>query len=122
MAETHETFFGEPWPSELCNLLEPGPTPVGEDCMFCEEAIVEGDRGSWVQAVGFGDGGPYPCWHPTHRECQIRELLGGLPHMQQRCSCFGGTGYTEEEKQWTARQEALACWDYFVKRQAARFN
>lgn len=122
MADDHMTYFGERWPSSVCDVLEPGPTPVGEPCLFCGEAIVEGDRGCWVQAVHMGPGGPDPCWHPTHRECQVRELLGGLPHLQKRCSCFGGPGYTEAEKGMTAREEALAVWEFHIRQQNARYN
>lgn len=122
MSDLHETFFGEAWPSAICGLLEPGPTPVGEECMFCDEAIVDGDRGSWMQAVSMTDQGPAPCWHPAHRECQLRSVVGGLAHLAGRCSCQGGPGPTPEEKAMSEREEALAVWDIWTRRQMSRLN
>jgi hypothetical protein len=116
------TFFGEPWPSEICQRLEPGPTPIGNPCTFCEEPIVDGDQGSWVGAIRMIESEPVPGWSPTHRECLLRQVLGGLPHMERRCQCFGGVGYTETDRAMSQREEALAVWAAFMRRQSYRFN
>jgi hypothetical protein len=115
-------WFGQPWWSHICydedgRLLEEmrKPFPAGEDCMYCGEMLnkAAGDSG---QAM--------PC-HTTegnsirhaHKECRMRQGLGGLAHLEGRCRCHGGTDY--ETPGMTARQEALAVWAW-VQEHGAR--
>lgn len=105
-------WFGPPWPSGICydeddRLIEEmrKPFPSGERCLYCVEVFDEaaGDSG---QAM--------PCLttegtliRHAHKECSMRNVVGGLAHLQGMCSCQGGT---YELPGMTLRQEALAVW------------
>lgn len=54
-------------------------TPVGQACVWCGEAIVDGDD-------GVIDGGGQP-WHG---DCWVRQVSGGVNHLKGTCSCRGG--------------------------------
>jgi hypothetical protein len=56
---------------------DPVPTPVGDECIHCGEAIVEGD-GGFVNPS-------------AHYECFFRSIVGGVNHQLGRCTCCGGT-------------------------------
>jgi len=45
-------------------------------CVYCEEALVDEDR------IILGDGTPF------HRACFLRQFVGGVAHIERRCSCF----------------------------------
>jgi hypothetical protein len=107
-------WFGPPWWSYVCydeagQLIEEmrKPFPYGERCMHCDEVLDE----------VAGDGGQaFPCQttegasiRHAHKECAMRQGVGGLAHLQGRCRCFGGTD-DESEQDMTARQEAQAVW------------
>lgn len=84
-------------------------TPVGVECMECDEKIVEGDSGVVVNVMVLGDGfalGAYAA--PMHKECMLRAAVGPLAHLDKKCSCFGGTGYPDSGM--TMRQESLAVY------------
>lgn len=103
-------WFGDPWWSYVCydedgRLIEEmrKDFPAGEACLFCEEPFADGDSG---QAM--------PCTttegtmiRHAHKECQFRQVAGGLAHHEGRCSCHGGDGATPG---MTVRQEALEVW------------
>lgn len=71
-----QRFFGEPWPSGVCDDGEQVPTPVGQNCFDCAEPIVDGDRGTFI----FTTFGYRATPLPVHRECQFREVMGGYGH------------------------------------------
>jgi hypothetical protein len=94
-------YFGEPWESGICDGGTRQATPVGKECFFCEEAIVEGDRGVFIVAnpcMAESMAEDHIVWlftqHPydpnrgyvsigmnaAHRECQFREVMGGIGH------------------------------------------
>ncbi|HEY0933723.1 MAG TPA: hypothetical protein VGD91_08275 [Trebonia sp.] len=106
-------WFGEPWWSFVCydedgRLLEERrlPFPSGESCLYCEELLDEaaGDSGEAMTAVTLeGARQAY-----MHKECQMRQVIGGLAHHEGRCHCHGGDG--QETPGMTRRQEALEVW------------
>jgi hypothetical protein len=74
-------FFGRPWRS---GVVEEGgiqvPTPVGELCLLCEEAVHEHDRGTFMLSA-YRPGEPLG-YHPVHRECSLRSVIGGIGHLE----------------------------------------
>lgn len=88
-------MFGPPWGHDG----EVVPTPVGEKCLWCEEPVVEGDRGV-VTPFMDTDGQREAA---QHRECLLRSIFGSVGHQLKRCSCFGGT---EEDPPGATRREA----------------
>ena len=71
-------YWGEPWPSGICDDGEQVSTPVGRVCVLCDVPIVEGDQGSFMGTAlleGHGDFGA------VHRECSLRSVLGGIGHL-----------------------------------------
>lgn len=75
-------FFGDPWDAPACDYARQAATPVGEQCLYCTEQIVEGDRG-WFTAV-ISKGKALPAF--THIEC---EMLATMGHTYDVCSCTG---------------------------------
>jgi hypothetical protein len=80
-------------------------TPVGDRCALCDEAIVEGDQGTFLANVVPECKYGHP---PVHRECSLRAVLGGIGHHEdhvywcgERCDPDGGRTY---------RESALAVW------------
>ncbi len=55
------TYFGEPWPSGVCDDAVQVPTPVGENCELCGEAVEAHHWGTWVGSITGG-------LAPMHRE------------------------------------------------------
>lgn len=108
---THHTerafgaFFGEPWPSGICDEGKQVETPVGEPCELCSEDITEDDQGSFIGTeMGLA---------PVHKECSLRSVLGGIGHLDnhgywctKKHDPDGGYGY---------RTSALMVWDWVAK-------
>lgn len=78
-----------------------------ELCGFCGEPLgAEGDSGAVANM-------------PSHEDCAIRAIVGGLNHLRGTCTCCGGTeppdppGLTRREaarlavRYWRARDAAL---------------
>jgi len=121
-------FFGEKWDIPRLDL-EPHrrvvqqPTPVGRPCMYCQEPVVEGERGLFRTAEVKADENTDPALLvpgnpeyavavlPVHAECDIREMLGGIDHLERRCLCC--TGVSADPYPGTKRDEARACWDWW---------
>jgi hypothetical protein len=104
------TFFGEAWPSGICDEGTQVATPVGEHCEMCGEEICPGDQGSFVGTLQGDEGEFVPNLAPVHRECNLRAVLGGIGHLQNHLRwCLeehdpdAGLGY---------RTSALAVWDW----------
>jgi hypothetical protein len=82
------------------------PFPGGESCLYCGEPFDEaaGDSGQATPCLRAD--GTTEIAH-VHKECQLRSVVGGLAHLEGRCSCHGGT---TETPGMTARQEAVEIW------------
>lgn len=76
-------FFGTLSPAAEDHAVQVA-APVGQACVFCEEDIVEGDRG-FMRAVLLADG-VEPRVEPTHWECEALTIVG---HEFGVCSCTG---------------------------------
>jgi hypothetical protein len=105
-------WWGDPWPSGICygddgRLLEEmrKPFPAGEDCLYCGEPFSDGDSG---QAMPLGRADGTALIRHVHKECQLREVLGPVKHLERACACFGGHGSSS----LTSRQDALAVWEW----------
>jgi hypothetical protein len=81
------------------------PTPLGVECVYCLEAIKEGDMGT---ITGAGQA--------MHYECGMRGIVGSLAHQLQKCQCFGGDG--EDPPGMSVRQAAIASCRQSDARQA----
>lgn len=76
-------------------------TPLGQVCLLCAEAVVDGDTGT-IDASG----------RVIHYECGMRGIVGSVGHQLKRCHCFGGTyddppGMSRRE----AAKAAVALWE-----------
>lgn len=109
-----QEYFGEPWPSAICADGTQIPTPVGAECLWCEEKVVEGDQGTLMTTMKLGEDqkSVAPETRPIHKECSLRQVLGPLAHLQQKCSCFGGDKHDDPNK--TARQNAIDVWSFIM--------
>jgi hypothetical protein len=110
-------WFGDPWWSFVCydeagKLIEEmrKDFPVGESCLYCGELFDEaaGDSGTATVAVTMIEGKPVGRIAHVHKECQFRQVAGGLAHHEGRCHCHGGDG--EGTPGMTLRQEAVEVW------------
>jgi hypothetical protein len=120
MRELHG-WFGPPWPSGVCyhddgrlNTAMRKDFPTGESCAYCGVLLDEaaGDAGIALPA-GLGDG--VRITH-VHKECVARMTIGGVAHLQRRCSCYGGAGDHEVADK---RAEALEVWDWIQQHGSA---
>lgn len=93
------SYFGEPWPSTLCDESAQSRTPVGTACIHCGESIVDGDSG-----VFYSNETPTP----AHRNCFLRAVIGSVAHIQKRCSCFVPGSHEDDPPGLTKRQAADA--------------
>ena len=99
-------FFGEPWPSGICDDGERVDTPVGESCLLCEEPIAEQDQGSFM---GNHRGAPRAL-APVHRECSLRSVLGGIGHLEDHAYWCATQGDPDGGR--TYRQSSMEVWEW----------
>lgn len=99
-----ERYFGEPWPSGICDEGTRVPTPVGEKCALCDEEIQPDDQGSFMGAWP-----DRPALAPVHRECSLREVLGGIGH--HRDHDYWCHEMHDPDGGMTYRESALAVWE-----------
>ena len=102
---TFDSFFGEPWPSGVCEGGRQVETPVGEPCAFCLEPIATDDQGNFV---GLASGG----LAPVHRECSFRSVIGGIGHHLDHAYWCKQRGDPDGGR--TRRQSALEVWARFA--------
>jgi hypothetical protein len=101
VSEGQSGFFGQRWDAAIVDEAVPVPTPVGELCMYCREAVQEGDQGT-INAGGW----------IGHRECGLRNVLGGIGHLVDHLRyCKGDLG---PDAGLTRRQSALLVWERFT--------
>lgn len=101
-------YFGVAWNPHIASL-EQVSAPIGEDCGWCEEPIMEGDDGLTIPHVS-----ETVTEKPYHQECFLRTIVGSLAHQQQRCSCFGGLD-DEDSPGISKRQAAIEAVEFFKK-------
>ena len=80
-------------------------------CGWCEEPV---QPASICEMVTHWEGGT---WRrlPWHRECRVRSVLGGVNHLQGRCTCCGGTE-PPDPPELTRRQAAIAAFELVFSR------
>jgi hypothetical protein len=118
-------YFGEPWPSGVCDGGVQVHIPLGKLCFECSEPIEEGQNGSFLYANPMiaecmdplrvvyvtVDGMEY-AMNPMHKECAFRAVMGGIGHF-------------EDHQRWcnvkhdpdggrTRRQSSLEVWARFT--------
>lgn len=95
-------YFGEPWPSGVCDEGVPVPVPVGEACLNCREEFVAGDRG-WFFAG--------PNASAVHRECGLRMVVGGIECLKRQCAGTHVVGdHDPDPPHLSKREAAQAVW------------
>lgn len=62
-------------------------TPVGTPCGYCADPIEEGDTGTLETYVVLVDGEPVAETRPVHYECNMRQVIGSVAHVEGICSC-----------------------------------
>lgn len=104
-------WFGPTWDAPV-NEGPHVPTPVGQLCLWCTEAIEDGDAGVVMPCVR--EMGAAATLEPEHRDCFIRSTIGSLGHLRGQCSCYGGD--QEDPPGMTMREAATAAvnelWAY----------
>lgn len=96
------SYFGEPWPSGVCETGERVPTPVGALCFECSELIDTDDQGSFIYAPS----GP----EPVHKECALRTVIGGIGHLENHAHwCLERN---DPDGGRTFRQSAKEVWEW----------
>lgn len=107
MSDELSPYFGEPWPSGICDYGIQVPTPVGVPCHLCDLLIEEDDRGSFIYALSTT---APPARLPVHRECSLRSVVGGIGHLMNHplwCTCRH-----DPDAEMSYRESALAVWEY----------
>lgn len=99
-------WFGETWHAPACEPELEVPTPVGEACLWCDEAIEEGQRG-FTQTYVARDGARVV---PMHLECSLRQTMGGALCADGTCqNCGDGSGGAiSDPPGLTMREAAIA--------------
>lgn len=88
-------WFGPKWDAVICETAQQAEAPIGLPCLHCDEPIAEDERG--VLHDGRLLGPDYARYLTPdsrvvyHLECSMRLALGGVNHIQGRCTCQGGT-------------------------------
>ncbi len=80
-------YFGPAYDVPLFDGATPLPgTPVGQPCLYCTEAIQQGDTGWERPMITMVDGKAKGKLAYAHHEC---EALGTIGHIYGVCSCTG---------------------------------
>jgi hypothetical protein len=101
MAEdrVHGQVFGS-WDAPVTDHDEPIYTPIGNVCAWCQQAVEAGDNGR-ISPMGFTE----------HRECSLRNVMGGIGHLvDHERYCRGELG---TDAGLTRRDSSLLVWEYF---------
>lgn len=102
------TYFGEPWPSGICDEGRQVETPVGESCEWCEVSVQEGDQGSFI-----GVASPARSFvAPIHKECSLRQVVGSYACILLGDHAVGACHEKDEELGLSKREDALKVWEY----------
>lgn len=70
------TYFGAPWDAPITDHAVQVSTPVGETCLFCPDAIGDGDQGLMLSYADVDEqGAPRGGLGPVHRECFLQQTV-----------------------------------------------
>lgn len=117
------TYFGEPWPSGICeeDYSVQVPTPTGVKCIWCQEPIKEGDQGSFIgnaltrdeKQIQFSVKTIFSgTWSPQHKECSLRSVIGSIAHLRMGEHATGECNDALDAMEITAREDALLVWEH----------
>lgn len=98
-------YFGEPWPSGICDTGQRIDNPGG-NCAHCEEAIEPHHQGSFVYTPEGARG--------VHKECALRVALGGIGHHENHD--LWCTQLHDPDGGRTRRQSAILVWELYGRR------
>lgn len=87
-------FQGRIWDSPMFDDL-PKIDLANETCGMCQEGIVGSDDAIRTPSV-------------FHTECLLRSIVGDVPHLEGRCSCYGGGAHDDEGTYRETAQRAIA--------------
>lgn len=88
-------WFGTNWGAPICSECPQVPVPIGSNCFYCEEPIIETDSG----VISSNE-------LPMHYNCFLRGIVGSVAHLQKRCSCFIPGAHEGDPPGLTKRQAA----------------
>jgi hypothetical protein len=106
-----ECYFGDPWPSGVCEDGTQVPTPVGKTCSLCDEPVQEGDQGTFQGVV------QSPASYfiaPVHRECSLRAVMGGIGHLEDHAYWCGEMHDPDGGRSY--RASAILVWHWIQVR------
>lgn len=112
-----ENYFGEPWPSGICDDGTQRPTPIGDKCLHCDEPIQDGDQGTWGGVLRFG--ADIAAIEPAHRECSLRAVRGGIGHLVDH-DYWCDTEHMPDAG-FTYRQSAIMVWELTINGTRPKF-
>lgn len=105
---TNGFVFGE-WDAPVTDDHTPlGSTPVDLPCVWCQEPIQDGDNGRI--ATLFLWGGVPVGGHIEHRECSLRNAMGGIGHLVDHGRYCHDIG---PDAGLSRRHSSLMTWDFF---------
>lgn len=79
------------------------PVPFGSECLGCGELIEQRDDGITMPYMT----GTQVLRAAFHTECHLRSVMGGMAHMEKRCSCYGGVAHDDSSR---AEAKAVLGW------------
>ena len=87
------------WDAPVTDDDIPIDPPIGQHCLWCEEDIQEGDNGR-ITSAGCVE----------HRECSLRNVMGGIGHLVDHVRYCHGVG---PDAGLSRRQSSLLVWEFF---------
>lgn len=100
-------YFGEDWDAPVTEGAEQVVTPIGEECWSCATLIIEGDQGTYMPSMSMPS---IMTAVPVHRECSLRDVLGGAGHFQDHD--YWCVGLSDPDGGLTPRASALWVWEW----------
>lgn len=99
-------YFGDPWPSGICDDGVRVETPVGKRCELCDVPIAKDDQGTFIGNVNGALG-------PVHRECSLRMVVGGIGHLTNHTYWCGQ--HSDPDGGLTYRESAIEVWRWLAR-------
>lgn len=109
-------YFGEDWGAPVTEGATRVATPVFRTCALCREAIGIYDAGTFIGVIAEDaiSGERTSVQEPVHKECSLREVLGGIGHnLDHDTWC---TEYHDPDAGLGLRQSALLLWSWIGAR------
>lgn len=104
------TYFGPPWDAPIMESAAQVPIPLGEQCLYCPDPILDGEQGVMLPYVDVEeDGAPRGGLRAVHRECFLRATVGTVAHLKGECSCKQ-PGSDDPQLSWREEGRAVIEW------------